>query len=855
MMTSVNEIIPYRSLIKLLKEQQIVRLHPIQTEAIQHGLFFNQNFLVCSPSGSGKTLIAELAIAKHLLNGSGMAIYLVPYKALATEKEHHFSQLLIKEKIGSSFLVKAITSDSEAEERIIEGADLIITTFEKFDTLVRQNDPILSKISLLVIDEVHEISSSQRGAHLEILLTRILDRLSFLQVICLSATIANYENFSRWLSSFGNKFQLLHANKRPIKLDYELCIYKNKLSEIKRIVKEALEEKGQVIIFVNKRKDCLNFSQLLKSVVISYLSEIEKDQCLKGVKNLKANRSVATVLKEVIPFGIAYHNASLSPLDRHTVEKLYKDHNIKVLIATSTLAAGVNTPARISIISDIVQHRKTWEVSNIDYLKDGYRNCLTSSGIFHPLSANQLHQMLGRAGRLGFDGSGKGIILLRNEEEKNFVRSEYFQQKLAKDGSMLPKYALLTSKLKDQPILQELILLIIHENPGISKHDISKLLRKTFFAAQLQTGELQKRYKASSFLELSQFFSVDSLDYDYFLNQFGSPLDDTTLFNYDFSKITPDSIIASLSNSLMKKKRNKNRYHCQIDIQVGMQCSCNPMKKYFAEVHDLSNSPKLCPHLTALIKHILENPSLPAYKYLHLIIPLIIQHESIYDFLEEHGLIAITESNDRFTATKLGQLSINLYIFPHKIIRIKNLLSQYSFSSVSFMLDKIIKSYCFDRSRDSVSISSITNMWIQEMTVESIITNHPKFGLGDLFSLTNDLSREAFIFESIANHMHIYTSILDQSRNLARDLKVMAIRLKHGIKDELVDLFENLSNISRNNARKLYQAGYHTASQITIENSMEVAHRSKIKLEKIKEITGEIQPLRFQTSLNSFLSG
>ncbi|UYP48494.1 hypothetical protein NEF87_004779 [Candidatus Lokiarchaeum ossiferum] len=853
-MTEINEIVPYRSLIRLLEVQQIKSLHTIQTEAIQRGLFFNQNFLVCSPSGSGKTLIAELAIAKHLLNGSGVTIYLVPYKALATEKKYHFSQILTKEKIGNSFLVKTITSDTEAEDRIIEGADLIITTFEKFDTLVRQNHPILKKISLLVIDEVHEISSSRRGAHLEILLTRILDRLSFLQVICLSATIANYESFAKWLSSFGKRFQLLHAKKRPIKLDYEFRIYKNKLSEIKRIVKFALEEKGQVIVFVNRRKDCLNFTQLLKSVVVNYLSDIEKDQCIKGVKNLKANRSVATVLKEVIPFGIAYHNASLSVLDRRIVEKLYKEHNIKVLIATSTLAAGVNTPARFSIISDIVQHRKTWEVSNADYLEDGYRNCLTSSGVFHPLSSNQLHQMLGRAGRLGYDQAGKGIILLRNEEEKNFVRSEYFQEKVANDGTMIPKYAQLTSKLKDRPILQELVLLIIHENPGISKQDISKLLQKTFFASQLYSGELQKGYKKSSFLELSQFFSVDSLNYDYFLDQFGAPSCDITRFNYDFSKITPESIIASISSSLSKKKIIKNRYHCRIDIHVGMQCSCNPMKKYFNAGYDLINSPTLCTHLTTLMKYILGNPVHPAYKYLKLIIPLIVQHESIYDFLEEHGLIAITKSNDRFTATKLGQLAINLYIFPHKIIRIKNLLCQYSFSSVSFMLDKIIMSYCFDHSRDPLPILSIANKWIEETTVESIIANHPKFGLGDLFSLTNDLAREASIFESITNHLHIYSDIFDNCKNLVHDLKILSIRLKHGVKEELVDLFENLSNLSRNNARKLFQAGYHKASQITNENSLEVAQKSKIKLEKIKEITGEIQPLRFQTSLNTFLA-
>ncbi len=852
--TQLQDIVPYRSLIKLLEAQQISSLHPIQAEAIHQGLFFNQNFLVCSPSGSGKTLIAELAIAKHLLNGSGVSIYLVPYKALATEKETQFSRLLSKEKIGASFVVRAITSDSDSKERLIEGADLIITTFEKFDTIVRQNDPVMQKISLLVIDEVHEISSAQRGAHLEILLTRILNRFTFVQIICLSATIANYENFAQWLSSFGSPFQLLHANKRPIKLDYELRIYKNKLSEIKRIIQAALQEKGQTIVFVNRRKDCLNYCQLLKAVVEKTLNDFEKDRCLKGVHTLKTNRSVATVLREVIPYGIAYHNASLSVLDRHTVEKLYKDHAIKVLIATSTLAAGVNTPARFSVIADIVQHRKTWDLSNNDYLKEGYRSNLTSTGVFRPLSANQIHQMLGRAGRLGYDAAGQGIILLRNEEEKEFVRAEYFHETLTQEGCLRPKYALLTSQIKDRAILQEMILLLIYENPGISKAQITKLLSKTFFAYQLQSGELKNTPKSISLLELSQFFSVDALDFDYFLTQFGDPTVKTGQFQYEFLTISTNCIVASCFRPTTTRKKVKNRFHCSIDIHTGIHCSCKLNQKYFTETTDLSNSPTLCPHLTLLIQEILSDPSLPAYKYLKLLIPLILQHESIYDYLEDQGLIATLGAEGHFTATKLGQLSITLYIFPHKIVRIKNQLSQYSFSSVSFMLSKIIDSHCLVHARDPTTIQSITNKWIEETTVDMIIASHPKFGLGDLFSLTNDLAREASIYESVVNYLAIYSDIMEDRRNISQDFKTLAMRLKHGIKDELVDLFENFTNLSRNNARKLFLAGYQKASQITSENSLEVAQRSKIKLEKIKEITGEIQPLRFQTKLFNFLT-
>ena len=273
--SNLSQFVTDTQLRQFLDQKGISTLNAIQIEAIEKGLLFHANILVCTPSGSGKTLIGEIAIANTLLRGIGKCIYLVPYKALANEKGRQFTA----EFQAFGFAVLTITSDSEDLPKTLPDADCIIATYEKCDSLLRQNLTLMKSVKCIVIDEVHEISTPMRGGRLEILITRILSQLPFVQLITLSATINNYAAFREWLSSFGTQFQLVQTNSRPVPLQYRLLVDPNRIKAVKDETEKTLQEGGQVLIFVTRRADCIRYAQHLAPVTKRILTPQEADQC------------------------------------------------------------------------------------------------------------------------------------------------------------------------------------------------------------------------------------------------------------------------------------------------------------------------------------------------------------------------------------------------------------------------------------------------------------------------------------------------------------------------------------------------------------------------------------------------
>jgi helicase len=149
-------------------ELKIFKLREIQKEAIHKGLFFQKSFLVCAPSGSGKTLIGEVCAVNNVFQKFGKSIYLVPFKALATEKYVHFK------KSYERFGVKTELSigDYDVDDDKLEQADIIVTTYEKMDSILRNfyDKEWIFNISTIIIDEIHIIGESDRGPRLESLI-------------------------------------------------------------------------------------------------------------------------------------------------------------------------------------------------------------------------------------------------------------------------------------------------------------------------------------------------------------------------------------------------------------------------------------------------------------------------------------------------------------------------------------------------------------------------------------------------------------------------------------------------------------------------------------------------------------
>lgn len=193
---------------EVLKKENITELRPAQEKAIKSGLFKGKNLLICTPTASGKTLIAEMAAAKQILEGKGKTIYIVPLVALASEKHKEF-----KRKYGHLFSIALSIGDYDSFDTHLIDADLIICTAEKLDSLIRHHTPWLKFVSLVVIDEIHLLNDVSRGPTLEIIITVMKKLLPKVQLLALSATIGNPKELAEWLDA-----ELVIDNWRPVPL-------------------------------------------------------------------------------------------------------------------------------------------------------------------------------------------------------------------------------------------------------------------------------------------------------------------------------------------------------------------------------------------------------------------------------------------------------------------------------------------------------------------------------------------------------------------------------------------------------------------------------------------------------------
>ncbi len=191
-----------------LAKEGITTFRPAQEKALKAGLLEHKSLLVCTPTASGKTLIAELAAMKNILEGRGKTIYIVPLIALANEKYREF-----KRKYGNLCKIALSIGDLDGSDPYLVEYDFIICTAEKLDSLIRHHSPWLSFVSLVVIDEIHLINDVERGPTLEILITVLKQVLKKVQLIGLSATIGNPKELADWLGA-----ELVEDNWRPVPL-------------------------------------------------------------------------------------------------------------------------------------------------------------------------------------------------------------------------------------------------------------------------------------------------------------------------------------------------------------------------------------------------------------------------------------------------------------------------------------------------------------------------------------------------------------------------------------------------------------------------------------------------------------
>lgn len=206
-----------------LNKLGIKELRPSQEKSINKGLFDRQNLLVCTPTASGKTLVGELAMINSLTINkedkssiikkaipsmfSPISIYVVPLRALASEKYKDF------QKKYPEFKIALTSGDMDSDDRYLEAYDIIITTSEKLDSLMRHHSPWLNRLDVVIIDEIHLLNDASRGPTLEILITALKNLQQKIQLIGLSATIGNASELADWLEA-----ELIEDKWRPVEL-------------------------------------------------------------------------------------------------------------------------------------------------------------------------------------------------------------------------------------------------------------------------------------------------------------------------------------------------------------------------------------------------------------------------------------------------------------------------------------------------------------------------------------------------------------------------------------------------------------------------------------------------------------
>ena len=444
-----------------LREQGIESLYPPQAEAVEAGVTESESLVASIPTASGKTLIATLAMLAGI-ERSGKALYIVPLRALASEKQADFEEY---EQYGLD--VGVSTGNYESEGGWLADKDIVVATSEKVDSLVRNDAPWLDDLSCVVADEVHLVDDSERGPTLEVTLAKLRQLNPTLQTVALSATIGNADELADWLDA-----ELVDSDWRPIELQkgvhYGDAMHledgsqsrvpvRNSEDQTAAVVRDTLEDEGSSLVFVNSRRNAEAAARRLTGTTESFLSGEERDELAEIAAEIRdvSDTETSEDLADAVAKGAAFHHAGLARAHRSLVEDAFRDRLLKVVSATPTLAAGVNTPSRRVVVRD-------------------WRRYDGTMGGMKPLSVLEVHQMMGRAGRPGLDPYGEAVLVASSHDELD----ELFERYVWADPEPVE------SKLAAEPALRTHILATVASNFARSREGLLDFLEGTLYAEQ-----------------------------------------------------------------------------------------------------------------------------------------------------------------------------------------------------------------------------------------------------------------------------------------------------------------------------------------------------------------------------------
>lgn len=421
-------------------------LNRIQTRCYPTAFNDDGNMLICAPTGSGKTNVAMLTmlreIGKHRNPDTGeinldefKIIYIAPLKALVQEQVGNFGKRL--EPYGIK--VSELTGDRQLTKQQIADTQVIVTTPEKWDVITRKatDTSYTNLVRLICIDEIH-LLHDDRGPVLESIVSRTIRRQEQtgdpVRIIGLSATLPNYRDVASFLRvdpinglfHFDGTFRPC-----PLKQEFIGVTDKKAIKQLKtmndvcytKVLEQVGQNDNQMLIFVHSRKETAKTAKYIrdKALELETIGQIlRSDAASREILRTESEGVQNSDLKDVMPYGFGIHHAGMSRADRTSVEDLFADGSLRVLVCTATLAWGVNLPAHTVIIK-------------------GTQIYSPEKGSWVELSPQDVLQMLGRAGRPQYDTYGEGIIITTQSEMQYYL--SLMNQQLPIESQFMSKLA------------------------------------------------------------------------------------------------------------------------------------------------------------------------------------------------------------------------------------------------------------------------------------------------------------------------------------------------------------------------------------------------------------------------------
>ena len=477
-------------------DRGIRELYPPQVAAVEAGVCTGANVVAAVPTASGKTFIAQLA----LLTADGPGLYVCPLRALAREKYEAFAAL-------PGVDVAISTGDFDATGEELAGHDVVVATSEKVDSAIRNGAEWVDDLGCVVVDEVHLLGAERRGPTLEVTLATLRRRNPAIQLVALSATVANPEEIADWLDA-----TLVESTWRPVDLRTGVCVdgevtfddgttrrvevggqavasvddsengsagdsesgsagdsENGSVGDSENgpdateltaaLVADAVAAGGQCLAFVRSRAEAASLAERLAEDGLAErmgLGDAANDVAdeVADIDGTVTGRELADRLRA----GVAFHHAGLRADHRAAVEAAFRDRRIACICATPTLAAGVNVPARRVVVRD--QRRYTG--SSMEWLP-----------------TLEVHQMCGRAGRPGLDPHGEAVLV-----GEASTREELVERYVEGDPEAVE------SKLADPASLRTHVLSAIATGFAETEAEILDVLDGTFYAREAGAGGL-----------------------------------------------------------------------------------------------------------------------------------------------------------------------------------------------------------------------------------------------------------------------------------------------------------------------------------------------------------------------------